>query len=146
MIRTTAMASAAMLLALAGCASRQAAAPGPVAAGGGVPAGVDAGMRTSEGPVIVRLAGKNHATITVTSGPGGPRYSAREADGRVIVRGATLGELQASHPELAKFVTPGIAVHADAGSATGEPATSRGEIMARDEGPEPFSGAGRHTD
>ena len=108
------LAFAVLLSAGVGCAARKTAAPGAAAATvQEVPAGVDAGTHTPEGPVIVRLAGRNHATITVTSSPDGPRYSAHEADGRAIVRGATLDELQASHPELAQFVTPGIAVHAD---------------------------------
>lgn len=98
-----------MLLAVAGCASRRAEAPQAA----GPPAAVAAGLTTPEGPVIVRLVGRSHPTITVTSSPDGPRYSARGDDGRMIVRGATLDELRANHPELARFVVPAVAVHAD---------------------------------
>lgn len=100
-----------LVLAAVGCASRRAPAPQAAAAPPGPPAEVMAGARTPEGPVIVRLVGQ-HPTITVTSSPDGPRYSARSKDGVMIVSGATLEELQANHPDLAKFVRPGIAVDA----------------------------------
>ena len=138
MSRFTALASSVLILAAAGCASRQSHSPPAVAAQ--VPAeGSDAAstqLATPEGPVIVRLVGHNHPTITVTSSPEGPRYSAQANDGRVIVRGATLEELQANHPELAKFVQPTIAVHADAGDVVPEPAGSEPvELDTRREAP-----------
>ena len=102
-----------LVLAGIGCASRRAPAPQVAAAAApeAPPAEVMAGTRTPEGRVIVRLVGQ-HPTITVTSSPDGPRYSARSKDGVAIVSGATLEELQANHPDLAKFVRPGIAVDA----------------------------------
>ncbi len=105
------LAAPVMLLAVAGCQSR--APMPPKAAASSAPAEVLAGAQTPEGPVIVRLVGQ-HPTITITSSPDGPRYSAREKDGRVIVAGVTLAELQANHPDLAQFVKPGIAVDASA--------------------------------
>ena len=121
MARTSVAFAALALAAAVGCASRRdtaapqaSAARAPAAA----PAEVMAGARTPEGPVIVRLVGQ-HPTITVTSSPSGPRYSAQSKDGRTIVSGATLEELQANHPDLAKFVRPGIA--ADASIEAGSP-------------------------
>ena len=114
MTKLSALVAFLTLVAAVGCASRRdtspraAATPSPAA-----PAEVTAGTRTPEGPVIVRLVGQ-HPTITVTSSPDGPRYSARSKDGQAIVSGATLEELQANHPDLAKFVRPGIAVDASA--------------------------------
>jgi hypothetical protein len=64
-----------------------------------------------QGPVIVRLVGQ-HPTITVTSTPDGPRYSAKANDGRTIVANATLDELRAQHPEIYKYVEPGVALDA----------------------------------
>ena len=101
------------LLAVAGCQSRVAKAPKAAMA----PAPEAAGLMTPEGPVIVRLVGR-HPTITITSSPDGPRYSAHEEDGQVIVSGATLEELQVRHPDLAKFVKPGIAVDASVDDAS----------------------------
>src|SRR5687767_4022358 len=56
-----------------------------------------------EGPVIVRLVGQ-HQTITVTSGPSGPLYTAQTDDGQLIVANATLEELRLTHPEVYRFV------------------------------------------
>ena len=111
MTKLSALVAFLTLVAAVGCASRRETPPRAAAAPS--PAEVMAGARTPEGPVIVRLVGQ-HPTITVTSSPHGPRYSARSKDGRAIVSGATLEELQANHPDLAKFVRPGIAVDASA--------------------------------
>jgi hypothetical protein len=59
-------------------------------------------------PVIVHLVSR-HQTITVTSSPTGPRYSARTSDGTAIVVNATLDELQMNHPEVYRLLQPGVA-------------------------------------
>ena len=64
-----------------------------------------------EGPVIVRLVGQ-HQSITVTSGPDGPLYTAQTADGQTIVANATLDELRVNHPEIYHFVEPSLAADA----------------------------------
>src|SRR5688572_25354692 len=80
------------------------------------PAGItevkDAGAPA--GPVIVHLVGR-HETITVTSSPRGPLYSARSALGDTIVANATLDELRTEHPEIYRLLEPGVA--ADAGAS-----------------------------
>ena len=141
-----------VLLSVAGCASRHAEAPraaaaaAPAAAVDPAAAQVAAGAVTPEGPVIVRLVGHNHPTITVTSGPDGPRYSAQERDGRVVVRGATLDELQANHPEVAKFVTPTMAVHADLDDVPGTPDARPIEPDARRDMPAVLMDASRRDE
>ena len=151
MSRFTALASSVLMVVAAGCAARQSGALTATAAQA-PPSAPDAAagqLATAEGPVIVRLVGHNHPTITVTSSPDGPRYSAQAKDGRAIVRGATLDELQANHPELAKFVQPTIAVHADAGDVVPEPVGSEPvgsepvELDARREAPAGAIGARR---
>ena len=64
-----------------------------------------------QGLEIVRLVGQ-HQTIIVTSGPEGPLYSAQTTDGRSIVANATLEELREMHPEIYRFIEPGVAVDA----------------------------------
>lgn len=66
-----------------------------------------------DGPVIVHLVGR-HETITVTSSPRGPLYSARGSDGQTIVANATLDELRAEHPEIYRLLEPGVAADASA--------------------------------
>src|SRR5688572_19503094 len=70
-----------------------------------------AAVEAPQGPVIVRLVGQ-HQSITVTSGPDGPLYTAQTADGQPIVANATLEELRADHPEIYRFVEPGVAADA----------------------------------
>jgi hypothetical protein len=77
-----------------------------------------AAAEAPQGLVIVRLVGQ-HQSITVTSGPDGPLYSAQTADGQPIVANATLEELRADHPEIYRFVEPGVA--ADASVNSGAP-------------------------
>jgi hypothetical protein len=64
------------------------------------------------GPVIVHLVGQ-HQAMTVTSGPDGPLYTAKTADGQPIVANATLQQLREQHPEVYRFVEPTMAVRAD---------------------------------
>jgi hypothetical protein len=60
------------------------------------------------GPVIVRLVGQ-HQTVTVTSGPDGPLYTAEDANGKMIVANASLAELREGHPEVYQFIEPSFA-------------------------------------
>ena len=62
-------------------------------------------------PVIVRLVGRQQ-TITATAGPNGPLYSARTADGHVIVSNASLDELRIHHPDLYNQLNPAMALYA----------------------------------
>jgi hypothetical protein len=64
-----------------------------------------------QGPVIVRLVGQ-HQTVTVTSGPDGPLYTAQTKDGRTIVANATLAQLRTQSPELYQFIEPAMAADA----------------------------------
>lgn len=70
-----------------------------------------AAAAVAEGPVIVHLVGR-HQTITVTSSPSGPRYTAHTDDGATLVANATLDELRADYPEIYRMVEPGVAVSA----------------------------------
>jgi hypothetical protein len=65
----------------------------------------------AEGPVIVRLVGQ-HQTVTVTSGPDGPLYTAEDGDGKLIVANASLRELRQDHPEVYQFIEPSFAADA----------------------------------
>jgi len=71
------------------------------------------GLTETDGPVIVHLVGR-HETITVTSSPRGPLYSARNAGGETIVANATLDELRAEYPEIYRLLEPGVAADASA--------------------------------
>lgn len=73
---------------------------------------------TPQGPVIVRLVGR-HETITVTSSPNGPLYTAQTSNGETLVANATLDELKAEHPEIYRLLEPGVAADASV-----EPASS----------------------
>ena len=87
-----------------------------------------AAVEAARGPVIVRLVGQ-HQTITVTSGPDGPLYTAQTTAGQTIVANATLEQLRQEHPEVYRFVEPSIAVQADVGPAVPDrslPAAFRG--------------------
>jgi hypothetical protein len=64
-----------------------------------------------EGKEIVRLVGQ-HQTVIVTSGPDGPLYTARTADGRTLVANASLAELRTQHPEIYRSIEPAMAVDA----------------------------------
>jgi len=66
-------------------------------------------------PVIVRLAGRGQ-TITITAGPGTPRYSATDASGRSIVSQATLEQLRVNHPDLYQQLKPAVVMDASVGS------------------------------
>jgi type IV pilus biogenesis protein CpaD/CtpE len=110
------------LLLLTGCASR---APRAAAA---KPTPIDEPQEL----VIVKLVGQ-HQTITVTSGPDGPLYSASTADGQPIFANATLDELREQHPEVYQYVEPSIAVQADVGAAVPDlpgktPSATRGGV------------------
>jgi len=59
-------------------------------------------------PVIVRLVGRNQ-TITITSGPRGPLYSAVNRAGELIVQSATLEQLRREHPQLYRQIAPATA-------------------------------------
>ena len=59
-------------------------------------------------PVIVRLVSV-HRTITITAGPNGPLYSARDRDGNTLASNLTLGELRAQRPDIYRQVSPVIA-------------------------------------
>lgn len=59
-------------------------------------------------PVIVRLVSVHH-TITITAGPNGPLYSARDRDGTVLASNLTLGELRAQRPDIYRQVNPALA-------------------------------------
>ena len=104
---TTTMRSAVTSVAmLAACSLACAGRPGSV---GRADAPAAAALPEPEGPEIVRIVGR-HPTVIVTAGPDGPRFSARaEADGRLIVSNATLGELRATHPDVARLVDPAYA-------------------------------------
>jgi hypothetical protein len=81
------------------------------------------------GPVIVRLVGQ-HQSITVTSGPNGPLYTAQTTDGQTIVANATLAELRVNHPEVYQFIEPSFAADASvAPSATRQKRATHGPIM-----------------
>src|SRR5687767_817523 len=70
-----------------------------------------AAAEAPQGPVIVRLVGQ-HQSITVTSGPDGPLYTAQTADGQTIVANASLAELRTNHPEIYHFIEPSLAADA----------------------------------
>ena len=76
-----------------------------------------------QGPVIVRLVGQ-HQTVTVTSGPDGPLYTAQTADGRTIVANATLAQLRTENPEVYQFIEPAMAMDASVDGA-GRPKQER---------------------
>ena len=63
---------------------------------------------TVQFPVIVRLVGRNQ-TITITSGPHGPLYSASSRGGELIVQNATLEQLRSEHPQLYRQIAPATA-------------------------------------
>jgi hypothetical protein len=111
---------------LAGCATRQPQASRVAAA---PTAAVE-----PQGPVIVSLVGQ-HQTIIITSGPEGPLYSAKTADGQPIVANASLKKLREEYPDVYRFVEPTMAVHADVRSAV--PDSSRRSVT----GPQSSGGA-----
>jgi type IV pilus biogenesis protein CpaD/CtpE len=96
-------------LILAGCAARQ---PRPAAR---------APDATPQGPVIVRLVGQ-HQTVTVTSSPDGPLYTAQTSDGRTIVANATLAELRRDNPEVYRSIEPALAADARVDGGAARPA------------------------
>jgi hypothetical protein len=67
-------------------------------------------------PVIVHLASRDHV-VSITTGPDGPRYTAKTRDGVLLATGLTLQELQEQHPDVYKRLAPAIApaVTVDAG-------------------------------
>ena len=94
-----------------------------------------AAAEAPEGPVIVRLVGQ-HQSITVTSGPDGPLYTAQTADGQTIVANASLAELRVNHPEVYHFIEPSLAADAsvDGGARSGakqgaKTGATRGPVM-----------------
>ena len=89
-----------VLVVLAGCAAHQ---PKPVAA--------KPDLAAPQGPVIVRLVGQ-HQTVTVTSGPDGPLYTAQTTDGRTLVANATLAQLRTENPDVYRFIEPAMAADA----------------------------------
>ena len=117
-MRSAVTGAAMTLLTVLGCADRSRR-PG-AAAGPEAPVAV---AEAPQGPVIVRVEGRGHPPITVTSGPDGPRYSAHAGDGRMIVSNVTLDELWADHPDIARFVEPALVLDA------------RGDAPARPDGP-----------
>jgi hypothetical protein len=112
MTRSAVAVSTFALCLVVGCASRG---PKPVAAASAEP----------QGPVIVHLVGQ-HQTITVTSDPDGPLYSARTPEGLPIVANATLKELREQHPEVYRMVEPTMAVHADIRDVAPDPSKPLG--------------------
>lgn len=59
-------------------------------------------------PVIVQLVSV-HRTITITAGPNGPLYSARDGSGAVLASNLTLSELRAQRPDIYRQVNPAFA-------------------------------------
>ena len=57
-----------------------------------------------------------HRTITITAGPDGPLYSARDRDGTVLASNLTLDELRARRPDVYRQINPAL-VDASASSA-----------------------------
>lgn len=55
--------------------------------------------------MIVQLVSV-HRTITITAGPNGPLYSARDRDGTVLASNLTLDELRAQRPDVYRQVNP----------------------------------------
>lgn len=105
-VRLIAIGATMLILLVLGCSARTSAPPPPPPA----PVAM-AAEEAPEGPVIVRIVGR-HPTITVTAGENGPRYSAQADDGRMIVANATLDELWADHPDIARFVEPALVLDA----------------------------------
>jgi hypothetical protein len=82
----------------------------------------------AQGPAIVQLRGQ-HQTVTVTSGPDGPLYTAQTPDGRTIVANATLAQLRTEHPEVYQFIEPAMAMDASVeGAARPAKATTSGAV------------------
>ena len=50
-------------------------------------------------PVLLRLEGRQH-TIVITAAPGGPRYSMKDASGRIIFADLDRDQLRARHPNV----------------------------------------------
>lgn len=103
MARVTSTALVCVLVVVAGCAAHP---PKPVAT-----KSINESAAAPQGPVIVRLVGQ-HQTVTVTSGPDGPLYTAQTKDGRTIVANATLAELRTQNPEIYQFIEPAMAMDA----------------------------------
>ncbi len=79
------IAGLALMFAAGGCAKSVAPAPSRLTA--------------AEYPVIVRIVGRTE-TITVSSGPAGPVYSAQAGDGTRLISNATREQLRYQHPAI----------------------------------------------
>jgi hypothetical protein len=70
-----------------------------------------AGAPATNGRVIVRLVSQ-HEQISVLAAAGGVRYSATDAQGKMLVSNASLDELREQHPELYRHIAPTISASA----------------------------------
>ena len=124
MTRATYSVLVGVLVGITGCAAHRPEKPVATA-----PDEAAAAPRGPQGPVIVRLVGQ-HQTVTVTSGPDGPLYTAQTADGRTIVANATLAQLRTENPEVYQFIEPAMAMDAslDGGAARPAKATTSGPV------------------
>lgn len=84
---------------MAGCANH--AAPAAAAA----PAAV-----APQGPVIVRLVGRNYSVV-ISAGPKAPVYTVRDGAGQLLALNLTLEELRLNHSDLYDKLAPAISPH-----------------------------------
>lgn len=73
-------------------------------------------------PVIVRLVGRE-TTVTITSTPAGPRYSAATRAGESLASNLSLSELRDQHPDLYQFVHPSAIASASDRTEDARPAS-----------------------
>ena len=64
-------------------------------------------------PVIVHLVNRDHV-VSITTGPSGPRYTAKTQDGTVVATGLTLQQLRDQHPDIYRKLHPAISADASA--------------------------------
>lgn len=65
------------------------------------------------GPVIVRLVGRNYSVV-ISAGPKAPVYTVRDGAGQLLAQNLTLEELRQDHVDLYDKIAPALSPHSTA--------------------------------